>query len=222
MEEDRDTKAHPDARQDASEIQAHLDRFTAELSPILEQMAQKLNEHDGHISRHEGHFKELKDGYTKHQVSGLRSRHEGKLGELISKLGEAHKHLGGKEGPDDFWPALHSKMQEMNVGPDKEDEFMGHVHNHLTKTHESMRASLGDMLSPAAAGSDVGSGTVPNEKPAASVEVKAEGEPRAVAKGVEKASKEVKKVVEKEPVVGSAEFFKNAKKGSSSAPKAHK
>jgi len=99
---------------------------------------------------------------------------------------------------------------------------MNHVHSHLAKTHEAMIGSLGP--SPAAASSDTGSGDAPDAAHGASVSIKAEGEPKAVEKGVEKASQEVKKVTHEAPgpAVGSAEYFKKAREGSKKTPKAHK
>ena len=225
---EKESMEHDDAKQDAGQIQQYLTQFAAELVPVLEHLAKEITEIKAMTGAHEGNFNNIRGALKSHMVGELRGRHEGKLGGTLSQLEQAHKALGHNESADEFWSAMHDKMNEIGVTPDKEGEFVDHVHKHLSGMLDGLKG-IGQ-ASPATASGDQGSGEAPEGtaglgEPKAEVEVKAEGEPKAVEKGVEKAAEETKKAVheKKEEVpVGSPEFFKRGSKGPKSPPKAQK
>lgn len=200
---------HPDEAQDQAQIDTNLNDFVQQLVPILQAMAEKIDYLEDRVDNQliGGLSKAYADKAKGERIEGLKGKHGARFQELLGPLAEATG-----EDPESFWDELHGKMGELGVGEGDEDGFMDQIHGHLSAKKEAMLKAL------------MSAGGAPD----AAVEVKAMGEPEAVAEAVPKAAEKVKEAVKapekksEAPAVGSPEFFAQARRGPKAPPKARK
>lgn len=195
---------HPDEAQDQVQIDANLQQLIAELEPVLMHLLQQNQDLAQKVS-------ELEDLVMNKMIGGLVSAKRGSdLEALKSKYGEMFApHLDYKKAvhgadPEGFWEAL---LDQMKGGPEDDEMIQGH----LGRMNDEMEQHKALLLG----------------KPAAAVEVKAEGEPEAVKEAAQKVPEQVENAVEaapekkeESPAVGSKEYFSRYKRKGKPSSKA--
>lgn len=182
-----------DMAQDTSLIDQKIGELVQELAPVLEQILEKLNALEDRVEKDligglKGAFEQKVKGET---ISGLKERHGGKFGDLISYLGTPH---GADE--EGFWDSVYGQLKS---GQMDEEELMSAVLSHMNGLRDHYQGKKAEEAI----------------SPDAVVDIQASGEPGAVQEALE-AVPEVAPVVtepEEEPVPGSAKFFEKAAKG---------
>lgn len=185
-------KGHPDAPQDQAQIDANLQQLISELTPVLQYLMEKVDSLEDMVQNKL--IGGLTSAYRQESVSGLK----GKYGEQFKDLLDYKKAVHGAD-PDGFFEELHDLLQ----GGGNEEEIIQMLLAHMGKERDDHRALL--------------LGKPEEVAPEAELTVEASGEPEAVQEAAEQVPEVVEKAVEaapeekkedKEPAVGSPEFFK--------------